>query len=127
MEKRLRILIVEDDALVSKLLELMIRELGHRIIGIAPNPNVGLSMASSLSIDVAIVDVNLGEGTSHRIVDILDLRGVPTIICSGYDRTYEPAFAGRPIVSKPFRRHVLASAIESALAQQPRAVQRPCK
>jgi DNA-binding NarL/FixJ family response regulator len=118
MKRRWRILIVEDDPLVSKTLETMVKDLGHRVIGIANNAIAGLSMASSLSIDIAIVDVNLGEGTSRHVVGILDERAVPTVIYSGSDINFEPAFVGRSVVQKPLRRHVLSSAIENAMVHR---------
>lgn len=56
-----RILIVEDEALVALELEATLDELGHEIVGIAPDSSTALKLVGHAP-DVALVDINLRDG-----------------------------------------------------------------
>lgn len=56
-----RILIVEDEALVALELEATLDELGHEIVGIAPDSTTALKLVEQAP-DVALVDINLRDG-----------------------------------------------------------------
>ena len=80
----LRVLLVEDDVMICLLLEDMLQELGCEIVG----PACDLKRATDLaqgeaSIDVAILDVNLGGQVVFPVADILARRGVPVLFATG--------------------------------------------
>lgn len=58
----MRVLIVEDEILVAMELEETLEELGHEVVGIAPDRESALALASAADIDVALVDINLRDG-----------------------------------------------------------------
>ncbi|MBC6983048.1 response regulator [Caulobacter sp. 17J80-11] len=60
--KRLRILVVEDQSILALEIELVLRDLGHEVIGTATDLDHSLALASSEQIDLALVDVNLTDG-----------------------------------------------------------------
>lgn len=63
----LKVLVVEDEALVSMLVEDMLTDLGCTIVGPAAEIEEALKLATSADIDAALLDVNLGgAGRSSR-------------------------------------------------------------
>lgn len=60
----LRIVVVEDEALIVMDLELMIETEGHRMVADAPSVRVLRALDTDLEVDVAFVDLHLAEGSS---------------------------------------------------------------
>lgn len=72
-----RILIVEDDALLGLLLEGFVEELGYRVNGPYLNLKDGLVHATKDDIDFALLDFDLGQGTTALpIAQVLTRRGI---------------------------------------------------
>ena len=63
-ERRLRILIVEDEMLVAMNIEDMLTELGHEVVGIASRLEPALALAREGGFDAAMLDVNLAGDRS---------------------------------------------------------------
>lgn len=105
-----RILLVEDEVMVAMMLEDMLSDLGHEIIGPAYNVSAGLALAQSAQIDIAILDVNLGDGDSSPIGDALVARKIPFILATGYGCATSNVHSV-PVLQKPY----LSSDIEHAL------------
>ncbi|MDQ0474997.1 response regulator [Labrys wisconsinensis] len=100
-----RILIVEDEALLSLLLEDMVQDLGCTVAGNLSSLEAarGFLAAAPGPIDLAILDVNLGGTPSYPIAAMLDERGIPFLFVTGYDeRDIDEAWRDRPRISKPF-------------------------
>jgi CheY-like chemotaxis protein len=57
----LRILVVEDEMLVALEIRLILEDLGHEVVGIAPDSRRAREIAAD-GIDVALVDLNLRDG-----------------------------------------------------------------
>jgi CheY-like chemotaxis protein len=113
-----KVLVVEDEAIVSMLIEDMLQELGHNVVATAARLDEALDLARVSEVDLAILDVNLGGRTSHAVADLLKSRRIPFLFASGYDASaLGPAYQGAPVVQKPFQIGELTAAIERALAQ----------
>ena len=113
---RRRILIVEDEALIAMLLEEMIEDLGHDVVGPARNIETGLKLASEERLDCAILDMNLGNGTSSKtIARELKLRGIPFLFSTGYDSGDAREFDEAPRLNKPFGPVDLEKALDQLL------------
>lgn len=98
-----RVFIVEDEALVAMLLEDMVTELGHQVVGMSSSLDEALLAAQSLQCDVALLDINLNGQRSFPIATALAGRGIPFLFASGYGAAgLEKAFIDRPVLSKPF-------------------------
>jgi DNA-binding response OmpR family regulator len=111
-----RVLIVEDEALVTMLIEDALAELGCEVAGIASRFDDALAKAQSLPFDVAILDVNLDGHRSFPIAEALARRGVAFLFATGYGMAGLPAGAtGAPVLEKPFRLQDLRDALEAAL------------
>ena len=98
-----RILIVEDESLISLMLEDWLTELGHQPLGPAQFLTEALKMARELDIDAAILDIHLRSESSDAVADIFIDRKIPFAISSGSAaEEIETRFAGRPNIAKPY-------------------------
>jgi CheY-like chemotaxis protein len=100
----LRVLVVEDEMLVSLLIEDILAD--HECIVVGPFARVsdGLAAARTLPLDAAILDVNVGGAKVYPVADLLAARGIPFVFLSGYGQNAVPQ--DRPewrVCGKPFR------------------------
>ena len=104
MPNRRRILIVEDEPLISMMLEDFLDILDREVAGTADNVASALEVIDGGGVDAAILDVNLRAGEqSWPIAERLAGKGIPFILATGGagDMIAEP-FRDRPVLSKPF-------------------------
>jgi CheY-like chemotaxis protein len=81
----LRIFLVDDDAMISVMLMNMLDKLGCEVVGAAATVNQALEMVSTTTtIDVAILDVNIGDKNVFPVADLLLRRDVPCVFSTGY-------------------------------------------
>ena len=98
-----RILIVEDEGLISMMLEDWLVELKHNLVGPAWTLPQALEMARESEFDAAILDLHLRSEPADSVADIFKARGIPFAISSGSStQEIEQKFAGHPVLSKPF-------------------------
>ena len=99
----LRVLVVEDEAMIAMLAEDMIDMAGCQLAGIASSLAEGLAAAERHDFDVAMLDVNLDGQNSGPIADRLNERGLPFIFTTGYGSDGVPDdHAHRPVCAKPY-------------------------
>jgi len=99
-----RILVVDDEPLVSMLVENWLVELGCEVVGPARSVEQGLDMAGSAALDGAILDVNLSGRNSYAVAEVLKQRGVPFAFATGDGsiNAESSGFADPILLSKPF-------------------------
>lgn len=98
-----RILVVDDEPLISMLVENWLTELGCEVVGPARSVQEGLDIAGSAELDGAILDVNLGGTNSFLVADALEQRGIPFAFATGDSGVDASAGYSNPILlSKPF-------------------------
>lgn len=117
----LRLLVVEDEAMVAMMLEDMLADLGCVVAGSAGDISRGLAFAAddALALDAAVLDINLGGEKVFPVAERLVTRGVPFIFATGYGRDgLLGAFSHTPVLSKPFDHRALEAALISALRPQ---------
>jgi CheY-like chemotaxis protein len=113
----LHILIVEDNPYIALALEEMLIETGLVIAGVASTIEEALRLAANGQIDLALLDVNIGERKIDPVAEALTRRGKPFIFTTGCGRAGLPeAFLDRPIVEKPFYIEEILQTLRSALA-----------
>ena len=111
----IRLLLVEDEALIALMLEDMVEGMGCAVTGLAPRVALGVSMAESGDFDVAILDVNVAGENVEPVAERLAARGIPFIFATGYGEAGVPLrYRDRPVVAKPFRSEQLEAAIVKA-------------
>jgi len=111
-----RILVVDDEPLISMLVEDWLTELGCEVVGPAASVADGLKLAESSKLDGAILDVNLGNETCYPLADALRSRGVPLAFATGDGTLGEVCDFPDPIVvSKPFDFETVKTAVETLL------------
>jgi DNA-binding NtrC family response regulator len=98
-----RILVVEDEMIVSWLLEDMLAQFGCVVVGPAARVEQALAVIEAEAIDAAVLDVNLNGQKSYPVADALAARGVPFVFSSGYGRDSLPnGYRSVPVLQKPF-------------------------
>jgi CheY-like chemotaxis protein len=98
-----RVLVVEDEAAISMLLEDMLLDFGCAVVGPAARLSSALEMASQESFEVAILDVNVAGEPIYPVAEAIAKRDLPLVFSTGYGGAgiREP-FRDRPVVQKPF-------------------------
>ncbi|WGF88990.1 response regulator [Marinivivus vitaminiproducens] len=97
-----RILIVEDEFIVSLEIEGLLTQMGCVIVGPAARVAEALAMIEGDDLDGAIVDLNLDGDDADGVIEALTRRSVPFIIVTGYGvGGLSPATRGLPRLSKP--------------------------
>jgi len=105
----LRVLVVEDEMMVSMLIEDMLSDLGCEVVGPASRIEDALELVKSAVIDCAVLDVNLGGQPIFPLADVLRERGAPFAFATGYgDAGLREVDRGTPVLQKPFREIDLA-------------------
>jgi CheY-like chemotaxis protein len=105
----LRVLVVEDEMMVSMLIEDMLGDLGCQVIGPASRLDEAIALAESSDLDCAVLDVNLGGQPIFPLADVLRKRGAPFAFATGYgDAGLRDVDRGSPVLQKPFRESDLA-------------------
>jgi DNA-binding NtrC family response regulator len=104
----LKILVLDDEFLVSLEIQTMIEALGGTVVGPTGQLHEAQALANEQTIDGAILDVKLREHTSMSLAEDLSVRGIPFILMTGYDREMLPArFSETPRLAKPFDANML--------------------
>jgi len=98
-----RILVVDDEPLISMMVEDWLTELGCEVVGPARSVADGLGFATETSLDGAILDIRLGDGDSYPVAQALLSRGIPFAFATGQgEGSLNSEFEGQPILVKPF-------------------------
>ncbi|HEX4180851.1 MAG TPA: response regulator [Caulobacteraceae bacterium] len=101
----LRLLVVEDEALIAMMIHDQLVNLGCVVVGLASNVPGGLALIKDkgATLDGAVLDVNLGGEKVYPVAEALIERDIPFIFATGYGRAGIAAnFSRMPTLAKPF-------------------------
>ena len=117
--RRCRVLVVEDESLLAFMIEDALDRLGHQVIGPVSRLDKAIALAQEARFDAAILDVTIRGGNIFPVAEILQSKGVPFVLSSGYSDWSLPAsLKGQQRLIKPFSSaqldHVLAELCEGA-------------
>lgn len=112
-----KVLVLEDETLVSMMVEDMLLDLGCEVVGPFAKLDQALAFLSGDDhIDAALLDVNLGGVRSFPMAEALAGKGVPFVFTTGYDESGLPdIWRGRPTLRKPFMMGEMAEALRKAI------------
>jgi DNA-directed RNA polymerase specialized sigma24 family protein len=120
------VLIIEDEPLIAHDLEVLVENLGHKVIGIARTRTEAASIARRKAPGLILSDIQLADGSSglDAVNDLLSTLEVPTIFITAYPERFltgerpEPAF----LVSKPYQPATVSALVSQALFFERKAV-----
>jgi DNA-binding response OmpR family regulator len=116
LARRLRIAIIEDEALVALEMEDHLKDAGHEVVGIADTLKDAIRLIEDTAPDLALVDIQLAEGSSGLdVAQELNARGVPCVFATGNcpGRERDDALG---CLHKPFNQIQLLGAVNAANA-----------
>lgn len=115
--KGLRVLVVEDEALVALQLEDMLADLGCAIIGPASRVCQALDLLGGQRVDAAVLDLNVAGELVYPVADALASRGLPYIFATGANGATGliGPYRSRPVLQKPFLQSQLRKAMLDSL------------
>lgn len=112
----LSVLVLEDDHLLAMLLTDMLERLGCARVRHAAGVESALALLAAERPMVAVLDVNLAGEPADAVAAALDAAGVPFVFATGAGRAgIARAWAGRPVIQKPFGIGALAGALQQTL------------
>jgi CheY-like chemotaxis protein len=114
--KPLRILVVEDDAMVAAVLAELLETLGHSVCGIAATEADAVAAAFQLYPEMMIVDMKLRKGSGLGAVDqIQGRRLVAHVFVCGDASRIRALRPGATVIQKPYFEEDLTRALQRAL------------
>jgi CheY-like chemotaxis protein/DNA-directed RNA polymerase specialized sigma24 family protein len=113
------VLIIEDEPLIAIDIQMLVEELGHRVLTIARTRDEAVAAAKSAAPGLILADIQLADGSSglDAVNQILSDFSVPVIFITAYPERFltgtppEPAF----LITKPFGVDSLKAVISQAL------------
>jgi len=115
----LKILIVEDDVSLGLDLELMLKELGYSVVGVAESSSKAFRLIEKNNPDLILMDINIKGSLSgiELAVNLNDL-DIPVIFITGYNLDKNFVLASKVnhigFMVKPIHKYSLQSNIEQA-------------
>ena len=112
-----RILVIEDEPLISMLMENWLHELGCEMAGPAITEQAALDYLGNGEIDAAILDIHLGNTNSYSLAGTLRKHGVPIAFSTGDGVPSAPGFEDLPVLRKPFDFEAMKIVVGKLLAK----------
>ena len=114
----LRVLLVEDEAIIAMTAEDMLEELGCTVAATATNIEEAFACVKGREFDVALLDINLNGQQSLPVAALLRAAGTPFVFTTGYGAAGSGAeYADVPLITKPYQIGDLEAAIGQALGR----------
>jgi two-component system, response regulator PdtaR len=121
----MKILIVEDNALVALDLEQQVTDAGHTVVGIADTASKAIGLAAEHGADLALMDVSLADGSCgiYAALALKERFGIPSIfVTATLPKRAEVRRAGIGHLSKPYSEEEIVTtihAVEAMLRGEP--------
>lgn len=118
-QARTRVLIIEDEPIISADLEMIVKGLQHDVIAVARTRTEAVSAARKERPGLVLADIQLADGSSgiDAVTDILSSFDVPVIFITAFPERLltgerpEPSF----LITKPYQDDTVKAAIGQAL------------
>ena len=114
-----KLLIVEDQPIIAEMLEDLAVTLGWDVAAIAYSAEGALMALEDERPTLAVLDIDLGDGTSLGVAAICDSRSIPVIFITGFGSSeIPPECANAPVLIKPFSEEAFANAVQDVMVRQ---------
>jgi len=118
-QTRADVLIIEDEPIIAMDIEMIVRDMGHDVTGIAVTRAEAVEMAAARRPGLVLADIQLADDSSgiDAVKDILEKAEVPVIFITAFPERLltgerpEPTF----LITKPFQRSTVKALIAQAL------------
>lgn len=108
----MRILIVEDEALIAMAIGDILNDAGHTVVGYAASRERAAHLAAKFHPELAIIDFSLADGeTGLDLASDMSRRQIGTIMMSGMPRSIAATDPTMAYVAKPFTTEGLLDAL----------------
>lgn len=114
----LRLLLVEDEALIAMMAEDLLESLGHEVVFTAATLGEALVACTAHSFDAALLDVNLNGESSMALATALKEIGCPFAFTTGYGAGgIDACHSDMPVLTKPYTLGDLETVLAGFAAQ----------
>ena len=111
-----RVLVVEDEAATSLMIEDTLKAAGCVVIGPVATVRDALALIKREDIDCAVLDIELIDGKAGPVAEALVKRGIRFVLATGYNSAaIGPQYASAPVVGKAFDLPELLDAVEDVV------------
>jgi len=118
-QTRATVLIIEDEPIIAMDIEMIVRDMGHDVTGIAVTRDEAVQLARAHRPGLVLADIQLADNSSgiDAVKDILAEFAVPVIFITAFPERLltgerpEPTF----LITKPFQHSTVKAAIAQAL------------
>lgn len=120
-----RVLVVEDEYLIASDLAEWLNDQGAEVLGPVPSVADAIALLNAGLPDVAVLDINVMDGSVFPVADALQAADVPFVFVTGYDARLIPThYAEARRCIKPLDRtrvlRLLAEAVEEGTVRRSR-------
>ncbi|MDA1263823.1 MAG: response regulator [Planctomycetota bacterium] len=116
----LRVLVVEDNFVLAESMKWALEGLGCEVVGMAPTSERALALLRSMTIDAAILDIDLQGLSSAPVAEHLLAAGLPFLFLTGYESAalLPESLHERRCLNKPVDPDALALALVAEIGQR---------
>ena len=120
-ERQRRVLLVEDEELVALAMADELQARGWTVVGPAATLEAAQALVGGdVALDAAILDIHLQGRWVHTLAADLESRGVPFIVCTGYEMVDpDGRFSGAPLIVKPVAPNQLGATLDALVEARP--------
>ena len=112
----LRIIVVEDEAVIAMLLAEVLTGMGHEVCAIEATEADAVAAAARCRPDMMILDARLGDGSGISAIEQILCTGfVPHVFVTGDALRVQTLRPAAVVIQKPFDEAALARAMQRAL------------
>lgn len=114
-----KIMIIEDEPLISLEIENLVADIGHEVVGVATTHKEAVKLAKKVKPELILADIQLADGSSgiDAVNEILTESSTPVVFITAYPKRLLTGERTEPtyLVPKPFKRRMVQGVISQAL------------
>lgn len=119
------VLIIEDVALIAAELSMLMRDLGHSVLGVARTKREAISLTDGRKPGLILADIHLADGSSgvHAVNELLERGEAPVIFITAYPEKLLTGLRPEPtfLITKPYKPDAVKVTVSQSLFLEQRA------